>query len=101
MPPSESGGKREQITVFGLQTCSGSWQDEGSRKRHRLTRLWGMASDAKSKKNPAAVALGQLEHAVGERAADEFVLAIGQPDESGRAELADEAATAALRNDVF
>jgi hypothetical protein len=34
--------------IFSLQSHPGSWQAEG------------MASDAKSKKNPAAVALGRL-----------------------------------------
>jgi hypothetical protein len=48
MPPSESGGKWEQDQRFGLQSHCGLWQ------------AGGMASDAKPKKNPAAVALGRL-----------------------------------------
>jgi hypothetical protein len=39
--------------------------------------------------------------AVGVGAADEFVLAVGQPDKFGLTELADKATAEALRNDVF
>jgi hypothetical protein len=39
---------RSKTIFFGLQSGCGSWQDEG------------MANYAKSKKNPAAVALGRL-----------------------------------------
>ena len=49
MPPSIPSDKRtHQTTLFGLQSGPGSWQDGG------------MANVAKSKKNPAAVALGRL-----------------------------------------
>jgi len=37
-----------KINIFGLQSHGGSWQ------------AGGMASDAKTKKDPAAVALGRL-----------------------------------------
>ena len=39
--------------------------------------------------------------AVGVGATDKFVLAVGQPDEFGVAELADDLAAVALRDDVF
>jgi hypothetical protein len=45
MPPSESGGKREQDQHF---RPSIAW---------RFVAGWGMANDVKPKKNPAAVAL--------------------------------------------
>jgi hypothetical protein len=48
MKPSKSGGKVKQNQLFSLQTHGYSWQDGG------------MANDTKSKKNPAAVALGRL-----------------------------------------
>jgi len=48
MKPSKSGGKVKQNQLFSLQTHGYSWQDGG------------MANDTKSKKKPAAVALGRL-----------------------------------------
>jgi len=46
--PSQSGGKGKQDQLFGFFSRCNSCQNVG------------MASDAKSKKNPAAVALGRL-----------------------------------------
>jgi hypothetical protein len=48
MKSSESFGKVNQDQLFGLQSECGSWHNAG------------MANDANTNKNPAAVALGRL-----------------------------------------